>query len=244
MEKLNKVNTDMRVRDVADLGTNINTELDLSSLEDANIISVKDDLAVIQSRLKSAINEIKVESLLDSADAKRDTTTRSLLYLNRGYLLHPDAATREAAIDIEKVLSRYGFELITKNYSTQSASTESLIRDLRAAEVASKVAILPGMQTIVDQLEEDQNHFKTTEMQWNAALIQDDDSESATVLKRELLKLVNDKLVIYLRAMMQFNPEPYSGLIKAISKHIGRANNLVKRRKNNEMRKKWDHTIN
>jgi hypothetical protein len=230
MTEINKISKNTRVGEANNLGGNLNTELHNTSVNDPNITTVKESLDSIMQRFNEAVNKIKAESVLDEADVKRDTTTRSLLYLNQGFLLHPDNTINKAAQAVDGVLGRYGFEITSLNYSSQSASTLSLIRDLRAPEILPSVELLPGMLAIVDQLEVDQKNFKEAEMKWNEATAEEGESESATEIKREMIELINNKLVVYLRAMVQFDPATYTELTNNIATHIDRANEVVKRR--------------
>jgi hypothetical protein len=230
MREINKLSWNLRVSEANDSGGNLKNELHNTSVNDPNLTSVRDALDSIMLRFNEAVNKIKAESVLDEADVKRDTTTRSLLYLNQGFLLHPDENIQTAAETVDGVLSRYGFEITSLNYSSQSVATVSLIRDLRAPEMLPNVELLPGMLAIVDQLEKDQNNFKEAEMKWNEATAEEGNSKNATAIKHEMVDLINNKLVVYLRAMVQFDPATYSELATNIGTHIDRANEVVKRR--------------
>lgn len=232
--RINKIYRNIRVNDAADLANKLHGELDKSTLEDVHITTLTSDINTISIALAGAVNENKAMSLLQGYDEKRDTTYRSLLYINKGFLLHPDAQVREAAGVVDQVFENYGFDLVELNYSAESSQLDALIRDLSMPSIATSVAVLPGMAPIVEQLKTDQEQFKAAEAQWHEARAEDGKSASATEFKHQLVKVVNDKLVIYLKAMQQMNPEPYTGLCNNIAMHIDRANALVKRRQNNE----------
>jgi hypothetical protein len=67
-------------------------------------------------------------------------------------------------------------------------------------------------------------------MKWNEATAEEGNSKNATAIKHEMVALINNKLVVYLRAMVQFDPATYSELATNIGTHIDRANEVVKRR--------------
>ena len=232
--KINKIATNIRVTDAADIGGKLYGELDTAPVDDPLLVVIKGEIQTVNTALTNALNEYKAMSVLEDLDTKRDNTYRAIMYLNKGYLLHPDATIRNAALEVEKVMERYGFELINQNYTTQSTLTEAFIRDMKETAMAAHVAVLPGLTNLVEQLGTVQEQFRASESTWHAAQNADDKTVSASTLKRELLKVVNDKLVVYLRAMMQMNPEPYNDISLSIANHINQANALVKRRKNSE----------
>ncbi len=234
MTKINKAMTNTRVHDAARLGDRTYVELNESGIEDVHIDTLKTGVETHTNRLKAVIDETKGKSLLQLDDDQRDNTYRSLLYLNKGFLLHPDKTIREAANDVEQVLEKRGFELANMNYTAQSEADEALIRELKSEKLAPKVAILPSMQEVVDQLEADERKFQATQKAWLETKADDQLTQSASIYKLELMKYINDKVVTYLRAMQQINPEPYQQLITRISLLIDESNELVKSRQNNE----------
>ncbi|MBK3516637.1 DUF6261 family protein [Carboxylicivirga marina] len=232
--KINKINRNIRVTDAADLAGKLHGELDKSTLEDVHVSTLRSEMSTISIGLSGAINESKAMSALEDHDERRDMTYRSLLHIIKGFLLHPDATIREAAVHVDMVLDNYGFDLINQNYSSESSLLDALIRDLEEPETAAMVAVLPGMVAIVEQLKTEQKQFKAAEADWHEARAEDGKTESASALKHELLKVVNNKLLVYLKAMQQMNPAPYQELINDVVMHIERANALVKRRRNSE----------
>lgn len=232
--RINKINRNIRVTDAADLAGKLHGELDKSTPEDVHVSTLRSEMSTVSIGLSGAINESKAMSALEDRDERRDMTYRSLLHIIKGFLLHPDATIREAAVHVNAVLENYGFDLINQNYSTESSLLDALIRDLADSETAAMVVVLPGIAAIVEQLKTDQQEFKAAEAEWHEARAEDGKTESASAFKQELVKLINNKLVIYLKAMQQMNPEPYQELITDIAMHIDRANTLVKRRSNSE----------
>jgi hypothetical protein len=228
--KINKVITGIRVSDAADVGDKLHGELDTSRVEDPHLTAIKQDIKAIYDRLISSLHATKAESEMEEYDMMRDNTYRSMMYLNKGYLLHPEANIKGAAIDVEKVFENYGFELINLNYAAESSMMEAFIRDMTTPQLTPKVAVLPGMADLLTKLDDSQNQFKMAESRWNDTQNENAVTANASSHKSDLLKLINNKLVVYLRAMQQVNPEPYQALALSISAHINQANALVKRR--------------
>ncbi len=232
--RIEKIHKNTRISEAVHLGKTLLDELEQTSTDDVYIIAMKSEISTIVVGLSGAVNESKVLSLLEKYDARRDTTYRSLLYLNKGFLLHPDAKIRETATEVQLVLNKYDFNLINLNYASESTQIDAFIRDMKQPLIAPKVALLPGMAAIMEQLQTDQDLFTAAERNWHEARAEDGKTQNATALKHELMHVVNDKLVLYLRVMMQLNPAPYQELSSNVAMHIDRSNDLVKNRSINQ----------
>lgn len=231
---IEKVLKSIRVSDAVHLGNVILNELEKNTIDDVYLTAIKSELNTICIGLTGTVNQTKVLSMLEKQDAQRDNTYRSLLYLNKGFLLHPDAKIKSAAAEVQQVLDKYGFSLVDQNYASESTLIDAFIRDMKMPLIAPNVEVLPGLPAILSQLQADQDLFKSAERSWHEARAEDGKTLNATALKHELMKVMNDKLVLYLRAMVQLNPANYEVLSNNITMHISRANELVKRRSNSE----------
>ncbi|MBR8535953.1 hypothetical protein KDU71_10325 [Carboxylicivirga sediminis] len=234
MRRITKIVSDIRIAEIANLGDNLLKELAELTPEDAHLKAIQTEVEQNNSRLVIAINRDMAESELEELDARRDSTYRSLAYLNKGYLHHPDAPVSEAAAQVERILEKYGFDMINANYGAESAYLESLFNDMGSIEIAPALELLPGEIALLTRLKDEQSRFKVAEQRFYNAQSQDKQADSATQVKRELLKLINNKLVVYLRAMMQVNPQPYDDLCAKVALLIDKANSLVKRRRSTE----------
>ncbi len=231
MRKISKVFNDIRVAEMSDLTTNLLSEIDKAPADDAHMLSLKEQIQPLNNQLLAAINKDKAASDLDNFDAERDGVYRSLLYLAKGYLHHPDASIREAAMAVDAVIEKYGFDLVNEAYGVQSALTESLLEDMAKPEIAAKAEQLPGLSDLKIKLDGKQTNFKTAEAAWNDARSTGQQSENASSVKRELLKVVNEQLVVYLRAMIQVSPELYLDLCSKTALLIDSANSIIRRRR-------------
>ncbi|MFV0267939.1 MAG: DUF6261 family protein [Draconibacterium sp.] len=94
---------------------------------------------------------------LSAADLKRDNLFRGIKYLTQAYLLHPNTEMLEAAIELEKVIAKVGWQLYREGYDKQSALVKTLLKELTGKQ-AERVALL-GMTDYVDLLNTSQNEF-------------------------------------------------------------------------------------
>jgi len=231
---ISKIYYSIRNNDAANVAGRIALELDAAPAEDTILTSIKNELILLKDRLVTAINPAKIASELEVLDTLRDETYRSLVYLLRGYAHHLDGAIKTAAHEILKVVDKYGLELTQLNYAAESVEIESLIGDVRRADMQDYLTVLPGVVEIVDKLDGEQAQFNVAQKAYLDAIGESEQEQSATAIKKELLSLVNYKLIMYLNGMLQVNPEPYNTLYTNLSNVIDEANALVKRRQNSE----------
>lgn len=233
MDKINRILREIRIADMAGVAATVNSELSKSSVDDAHLGAIQVDIESLSAQLVKSIKKDQAESDLDKYDASRDGVYRSLLHLCKGYLHHPDARVSAAAVTVEAVADKYGFELVSLGYTAESALLDSFLADMALPEIASSVELLPGVSELKQQLLTEQAKFQTAEAVWLEARSEQSLIKNATSVKLELLTVINDKLVVYLRAMSMVNPDPYRSLISKVSLIIDQINATIKRRRSN-----------
>ncbi len=231
MVKMSKLLREIRAVDATYLVEQLHVQLGRTSLNDEHILMIRAELEKLMAGLKLQYHKQRYKSTLKQADAERDQCYRGLLYLNKGYIHHPDKGLSAAAQQVQQVLDKYGFGLVKKNYATQSTLIDALLRQLMQADTAPMIAQLSGMSELLEQLDKAQRNFESAERQWHKARVEESKTPSATVLKYDLIQLVNHKLVMYLRAMLHINPESYQVLYNRVARSIKQANDAVHRRK-------------
>ncbi len=144
---------------------------------------------------------------------------------------HPDPVIKAASATLEKVFDNYGLKITGESYSTESALIQSLLNDLKKAEYVDKIAAISGCAALIAALETSQVDFETTRVTWEREKAIEGTLVNATQLKKEVVSVINDKLVVYLRAMQQVKPEMYLVFADTISNIIAETNQTVKGRK-------------
>jgi len=143
---------------------------------------------------------------------------------------HPDAETMDAAQKTEAVLSKYGLSVITENYGTESSLINSLLVDLAKPAVHDAVSKLPGCDQLISALDAAQKNFETAQIAWEEDKARDENQASASELKKEVLKHINHKVLVYLRAMALVEPDSYGDFTGTIGEVISANNESVNRR--------------
>ena len=182
------------------------------------------------NRLTVAINRSKAESELEIKDELRDDSLRSLHYLLVAFINHPDAEIKAATEAVTAIFEKYGLSIISESYASESAMINSLLLDLEDSDLATAIAKLPGCTGIITGLKNSQVDFEETRIAYEEEKGAESTKDSATVIKKEVVTMINDKLVVYLRAMNQVDMETYGSFYLTITEVISDNNEVVKKR--------------
>ena len=184
--------------------------------------------------LRTAINRSKTESNLDEMDIVRDEKVQALNYFLLGSIHHPSAEVKAAGENLSAVFEKYSLKIIHETYASESSLIESLLQDFSAAELATDITAISGCTELIAELQAAQNNFQTAYFAWEEDKAKEGLTKSATHIKPEVITIINEKIVVYLRAMQQANEAVYGELAQTISQIIGDMNETVKKRKKKE----------
>lgn len=197
---------------------------------DSFLTGLFDKIKIRSQNLTTAIKRTKVISALDELDTKRDEIVRALGNILTGYASLPIENKKSAAKSLLEIYDKYGRAITSENYATESSLIESMLEDFGSPAISEHVLALEGVAETLKSLREAENAFK----QANSEYVQDTASsaneESAIAIKKDLVTLINEKLVPYLDTMTMASPEKYSEFAKHIEIEIGRTNETVKKR--------------
>jgi hypothetical protein len=198
---------------------------------DAYLSSIFTRLKTKTANLTEAINRIKTESNLEAKDEQRDNNVRAVYFLASGFAYHPDAIISGAAKKVYAVLEHYGLDIVNQSYATESSLINSLLLEFSNSEIQNAIAILPGLSQVIDGLRSSQNAFELAQLQFQEGKSKEGTEENATEIKKEVLSIINDKLVVHLKAMVQVDMEKYEEFAGTVTQIIDDMNVTVKKRK-------------
>ena len=195
--------------------------------EDAFLKSVFEEMAALYERITTALKKTKVSTSLEEADSVRDTAVRELGNLLSGYASFPLAEKRAAAQTVLDVFNKYGKKIAHANYSEESAYIESLLIDVAQEPAASAVKALDGVTELIAALRTAETAFKASHEEFAHVSAQNGQKDSAYLLKKPLLSLINDKLVVYLNTMQMVSSEKYAPFAQMVEQEIAKQNDSI-----------------
>lgn len=232
---IEKINYQSRVTEVAATSTRLVEAYKSSGLTtDAYLPNMFNTLEDLTNNLTAAIRRTKAESELEAKDEARDQPVRGLFFLIKANTAHPDAEIRAAALKLEKVIDKYGLKIINENFATESALVNSLLGDFAAPELQAAIVLLPGCTEILAALQTAQTAFDTARVAYEAERAREGTQANASELKKEVLALINNKVVQYLRAMEAVNDAIYGEFARTLATIIADNNIVVKKRRKGE----------
>lgn len=229
---IEKLLTNSRVTEVdAATGRIISAYKNTSLSSDTHLAAIFSELEPANARLTSAINQSKAESVLDEKDAERDEKFRGLFYLVSGFVHHPDPNVKAAASELEAVLNNYGLSVVGESYAIESSLIQSLLTDLAKPKYQSSIEALSGCAELIAALQTAQTDFELARVTFEEEKAKEGTRQNATKIKKEVLDITNDKLVVYLRAMMQLDEATFGNFSRTVGEIVAENNETVKRRR-------------
>ncbi len=197
---------------------------------DAYLASVMLLIEENSKQLTQAVNRMKAASELEEKDEVRDNALRSLYYLVQGFLHHPDKTISAEAQKLMAVLEHHGLAITSESYATESSLLNAMLNDLANTDLESSIAKISGCAELIAALQTAEDIFEATRLQYDENKAGEGTLSSATNLKREAVKLINAKLVVYLRVMIQVNEPDYGTFTRTVAEMIASNNQVVKKR--------------
>ncbi|MCP4986601.1 MAG: hypothetical protein GY928_11265 [Colwellia sp.] len=207
---ITKINSSSRVTEFDSTIKGIITAYEQSSFfsnhssdqsSDKYLTDMFSELKPHSNNLTISINGTKPENNQEELDSVRDEKVRGGYYLLQGYAYHPSKAVQEAAVVVNAIFEEFGVGIVNESHAVESSLINALLARYAEPSVAEQIAILPGMAQLVEELRNAQDAFEQARLALDTATAQGNIDMSASELKKEMLKLVNGKLTIYLQAM-------------------------------------------
>ena len=227
---IEKLMTNSRVTEVNDVATRMSGAFHAQGIADPYLTATFGSLDTANIELSKAIRRSKAESNLEEKDEVRDGCTRSLYYLINGFTHHPAAAIRESALLLLHAFDNYGISLITESYANESALIASMQLEFQKPKYTIHIANLSGCGELLQSLTSAQSDFEQARIAYETEKAQDGMVANATEIKKEVVELVNNKIIVYLQAMQQANPATFGVLVSTCAQVIAENNEQVRRR--------------
>lgn len=197
---------------------------------DAYLGGVFKELGSVSARMTTAVEQAKVQSDLAEYDAVRDEKISTLNTLLKGYAVIPMEALALAANNLLKIFNRYGAAMSGLTYLEESSKVNSLLEDLTTSEAQLDIAALTGVGQVVEELKQAQKAFDEVYLKYRFDVSQEKKLVSATSISKEILALLNEKIVPYLTTMFSVDKEKYSTFYETVEELIEDVNSKVSAR--------------
>lgn len=242
MAGIPKLSSKARVGEVGGAGENIlQIRGDEGTSGDENLQNIFDLLATGTNQLIIAIEKDKAYSDLEEHDQRRDDSYRNLYNYVMACRFLPSFTEIGKVEELATLFEKYGLSIIYKSYVEQTAQLESLLKELAEERYVKMVAVMPHATTMVSNLRTAQEAFMLAHSDYISQLNQLKETQSASVLKPQVLHAINDQLVPYIYAMTNINPEIYGRIAGELTLEINKVNQIIKNRENKAEERKLEN---
>lgn len=180
--------------------------------------------------LLKSIDYQKVESELKFKSDNRKEKFSRLIHSVEGYTYNPDEQVAIAAKEIEKVLNNFGLKIVRQNYAKQTAQFQTLLSNLAEESLKESIGKLDGVEKLIVELTESQDEFVSYWLEYKNKQKEEDKQKCASVLKKELLTIMNKKLLPYVNQISLSQPLLYGNLCESWTKIVSDHNSLIRAR--------------
>jgi hypothetical protein len=118
-----------------------------------------------------------------------------------------------------------------ESYSTESSLINSLLGDLAKPDMQEPVAAVSGCAELIAVLQTAQEAFEQARVAYEEEKAQEGTETNATTLKKEVIDVINNRLVVYLDAMMLVDEATYGAFGRTVAEIIDATNEMVKKRR-------------
>lgn len=203
-------------------------EKDWSS--DPHLTAIFESIINYSQKLTAAINRLKSESELEELDNIRDEKIRAFFNFIKGNIHHPNSTIKRASQALMEVLDIYTLKMVEESYPVESALVRSMLEQLREEKMEEQIGEIPGAEELLMEVTDTESAFDTAYFKVEQEKAELKLKESATEIKKDVIKVVNDSLVVYLRALVMVNENEYGKLTRTIAQVIEENNSRVKQR--------------
>lgn len=188
------------------------------------------ELEAQSDAITEAVKRDKAVSKLKEADDNRDNAIRVLDKLLKAYEVFPIESTRVHGVKIFSVFKKYGVKMIEENYSSKSNLMHSLLKDLSASENQASISELLGVSEAIEAISTTQEEFAKVRSKYENDFTENNKKIAASSVRKQILELINKKLIPYLIAMTLSDGAKYTAFVDKFAKIINDMNEVVKSR--------------
>lgn len=221
-----------KVAEIDGTATQIIQGYDATTLNtDPNLEVIFGELKPLSALFTAAIRRMKAKSEAQTLDEVREEKMDGWYYLLMAFSHHPDAEIRNAAHTLLAIFDNYGMEIKNESYTAESSLLNSMLADYSNRELSSSIALIPQGDVYLAALQQAQTIFENNRLSFEEAQAEEGTLENASALKKQVVNIINKKLVSYLNVMAGINDATYGPYARTVAEIIATNNEVVRRRR-------------
>ena len=224
--------TGSKVTEIDGISTQIIQGYDGTTLNtDPNMVVIFDELKPLSQLFTAAIRRMKEKSEAQTLDEAREEKIDGWYYLLLAFSHHPTPRIRNAALALLDIFDNYGMEIKSESYTAESSLLNSMLSDYSASKAQANVDIIPQGDVYLGALQEAQTNFENNRLSFEEAQAEEGTLENASALKKQVVDVINKKLVSYLNVMAGINDATYGLYARTVAQIIATNNEVVRKRR-------------
>lgn len=231
--KISKLITSARVGEVSGCATNLRNSFleEQEALNDELLDGIMQRANEANQQLIIAIEKDRVLSGMEAADEARDAAMSALVGFVKGqsYLTHAD--WHKAALAVHAVIGKYSTGINQLSYAEQTAKINSLLEELASSKYSVLVDQILYLSAMISDLRSAQTTFEAAYAAYMEALKKNREIPNATAVKPQLLSIINNDLVVYLRATGKFYGQTHGSFGTKAGQIIDKINSNIRSRR-------------
>ncbi len=229
--KVPKLNGQARIIETDSVAKGIYAGFQTSSLtEDQHLSKMMSELNGLSLRMTGAIGAVETESSLDEKDGERDGDTRDLFNFVKGQCSHPSKEIKESALVVWDTLDSFGIGIVSERYTIQTSLAKALLEKLADPSITAHIAKVPGVDTLIEKVKTSNDSFEVASLAYEHTKAHSTIKDSATDIKKEIIPLINNRVVVYLRAMATVDEPNFGEFTRVTAQLIDNTNKAIKNR--------------
>nr|WP_319510536.1 DUF6261 family protein [uncultured Draconibacterium sp.] len=198
---------------------------------DPNMEAIFGELKPLSALFTAAIRRMKAKSDAETFDEEREEKMDGWYYLLMAFSHHPDAEIRNAAHTLLAIFNNYGMEIKKETLTAESSLLNSMLADYANRELSASIALIPQGDVYLAALQQAQTNFENNRLSFEEAQAEEGTLENASALKKQVVDVINKKLVSYLNVMAGINDATYGPYARTVAEIIATNNEVVRKRR-------------
>lgn len=229
MAKILNVMSSIRVSELVSLVSALERSFKAKEISRKIVNDTMNEIITLNGAIVARNGKEKVSMSLAAADKARDAEIKLLSKILDGYASMKNADLRDTAMILKKELDSYlKNKLISRNQEEESGLIITLLKTFSTPRFTAAIEKLPGVADAISAVSAAQDDYIRSRDAIAAA--KQDKDLSASDMKREIVRKINDVLIPFLNTALLEDDEDLRDFAKSAAVEISSVNNLISTR--------------